>query len=80
MCFTEVHDEADLAAADAVPSGDELAHLAWLDLADARALALPFVTEVVLAEIEEILAVGFDADRPVPYFRQGPDGSRFRLL
>ena len=71
----------DLVAEDAVPSGDELGHLAWLDLATARGLALPFVTEVVLAELEELLVLpGVDPGRPVPYFEQGPDGPRFRLL
>jgi 8-oxo-dGTP pyrophosphatase MutT (NUDIX family) len=71
----------DLAAEDVVPSGEELAHLAWLDLAAARALALPFVTEVVLAELVELLAApAVDPERPVPYFQQGPNGSRFRML
>ena len=37
-------------------SGDELAHLQWLDLAAARALPLPFITEVVLSELEALLA------------------------
>ncbi len=31
---------------------DELSHLHWVPLAEARALDLPFITEVVLAEIE----------------------------
>ncbi|MEM0944788.1 MAG: NUDIX hydrolase [Pseudomonadota bacterium] len=46
---------------------DELSHLSWLTLAEARRLDLPFITEVVLAEIEARL----DPDlppRPVPFF------------
>jgi 8-oxo-dGTP pyrophosphatase MutT (NUDIX family) len=71
----------DLAAEDLVPSGEELGHLAWLDLAAARDLELPFVTEVVLGELEELLAgPELDARRPVPYFWQGADGPRVRLL
>ena len=57
------------------------AHLAWVDLAAARALELPFVTEVVLAELAELLAAPApDSERRVPYFRQGAEGSRFVLL
>jgi len=71
----------DLAAEDLVPSGEELRHLAWLDLAAARALALPFITEVVLAELADILAApAIDRDRPVPYFHHDSRGSFFRLL
>lgn len=71
----------DLAAEDIEPSGEELAHLAWLDLPAARRLVLPFVTEVVLAELEEMLAApGPEPARGVPYFQQGPEGSRFRML
>ncbi|MDT8345188.1 MAG: NUDIX domain-containing protein [Thermohalobaculum sp.] len=53
----------------------ELAHLSWLTLAEARALDLPFITEVVLAEIEARLetpaasAAAAAAARPVPFFR-----------
>lgn len=46
---------------------DELSHLQWLPLADARQLDLPFVTEVVLAEIAGLLRKGMPpAD--VPFF------------
>lgn len=33
---------------------DELSHLHWVPIAEARALALPFITEVVMAEITVI--------------------------
>jgi 8-oxo-dGTP pyrophosphatase MutT (NUDIX family) len=45
----------------------ELLHLSWITLAEARALDLPFITEVVLAEIEARLARP-DPARPAPFF------------
>lgn len=47
---------------------EELSHLHWVRLADARALDLPFITQVVLAEIA---ARATDAAPPdsVPFFR-----------
>ncbi|MEM8842485.1 MAG: DNA mismatch repair protein MutT, partial [Pseudomonadota bacterium] len=48
-------------------ASDELSHLSWLTLAEARRLDLPFITEVVLAEIEARLAPDA-ASRPVPFF------------
>lgn len=46
---------------------DELSHLSWLTLGEARRLDLPFITEVVLAEIEARLRAP-DTIRPVPFF------------
>lgn len=46
---------------------DELSHLSWLSLPDARALDLPFITEVVLAEVEARLKTP-DPARPIPFF------------
>lgn len=54
---------------------DELSHLAWLTLAEARGLDLPFITEVVLAEIEARLRDP-EASRPVPFFHH-EDGKSF---
>jgi 8-oxo-dGTP pyrophosphatase MutT (NUDIX family) len=76
-----------LAEADALAGGHddfagaegELALLQWLDLADARALPLPFITEVVLMELGARLADP-DPARPVPYFRHLAEGSHFRML
>lgn len=46
---------------------DELSHLHWVALQDARNLDLPFITEVVLAELAELSAsVAADAPLPVP--------------
>lgn len=56
---------------------DELSHLHWIGLAEARALDLPFITEVVLAEVTALLAGAeqpgvpfFDNSGPVPTFRR----------
>lgn len=46
---------------------DELSHLHWVPLADARTLDLPFITEVVLAEIAARLRHG--PPDTVPFFR-----------
>lgn len=54
---------------------DELQHLSWLTLADARRLDLPFITEIVLAEVEARLAEPA-ASRPVPFFHHA-DGRSY---
>lgn len=64
---------------DFAGAGGELAHLQWLGLAAARRLPLPFITEVVLAELGPLLADP-DPARPVPFFAQGPDGPAFTML
>ena len=55
----------------------ELSHLHWIGLRDARALDLPFITEVVLAEVSALMAGHpqpgvpfFDNSGPVPTFRR----------
>ena len=52
---------------------DELSHLSWLTVAEARGLDLPFITEVVLAELEARLR---DGARPIPFFYH-EDGKSF---
>ncbi|MGP3697511.1 NUDIX hydrolase [Rhodobacter sp. NSM] len=56
---------------------DELSHLHWLPLGEARRLDLPFITEVVLAEVSALVNGGgeagvpfFDNSGPVPTFRR----------
>ncbi|RED11053.1 NUDIX hydrolase [Pontivivens insulae] len=56
---------------------DELSHLHWVPLADARKLALPFITEIVLSEVEARLRTG---PRPVPFFNHVGERSHFRML
>ncbi len=56
-------------------AADELSHLSWLTVGQARGLDLPFITEVVLAEIEARLRAP-DTPRPVPFFYH-QDGKSF---
>lgn len=44
---------------------DELSHLHWVPLPQARALDLPFITEVVLAELADLIG-GLPPDAPLP--------------
>ena len=54
----------------------ELAHLQWVPLGDARGFPVPFITDLVLAEVQEIWA-DRTARRPVPFFHQSADGPEF---
>lgn len=60
-------DPDDFADAEA-----ELSHLSWLTLEEARRLDLPFITGVVLAEVE--MRLERPEARPIPFFRH--DGTR----
>ncbi len=58
-------------------ASDELSHLHWIGLSEARSLDLPFITEVVLAELAARLSGApdhgvpfFDNSGPVPTFRR----------
>ena len=57
---------------------DELSHLHWIGLKEARALDLPFITEVVLAEVSNILGGG--AQPGVPFFDNALAEPAFRRL
>lgn len=63
---------------------DELSQLCWVPLAEARQLALPFITEVVLAEVGAILATAGDGPlrRPdsVPFFDNRDPEPRFSQI
>ncbi|GFE65414.1 NUDIX hydrolase [Litoreibacter roseus] len=72
---TEIAGDPD----DFTHACDELSHLHWVALSDAPALNLPFVTEVVLAEIAarargEMQAPG------VPFFKNDTTTSQFLRL
>ncbi len=58
---------------------DELSHLQWIPLSEARSFDLPFITEVVLAEVEARVQ---DITPPgsVPYFRNNEEASLFLRL
>ena len=57
---------------------DELSHLHWIGLPEAKALDLPFITEVVLAEVAAHLAGA--PDLGVPFFDNSGDRPLFRRL
>lgn len=57
---------------------EELSHLHWIGLAEARELDLPFITEIVLAEVGGILR---GHDQPgVPFFDNSGPNPAFRRL
>jgi 8-oxo-dGTP pyrophosphatase MutT (NUDIX family) len=64
---------------DFTAASDELAHLQWIALDDVRTFDLPFITEVVLAEIA---ARATDPHPPasVPFFRNDDEESLFLRL
>jgi 8-oxo-dGTP pyrophosphatase MutT (NUDIX family) len=56
----------------------ELQHLRWLTLPLARALDLPFITEVVLAEVAALLTGGHQPG--VPFFDNSGSTPQFRRI
>ena len=58
---------------------DELSHLQWIPLAEARSFDLPFITEVALAEVEADLKNPARNAR-VPYFFNADGRSNFSRL
>lgn len=57
---------------------NELSHLHWVPLAEARRLDLPFITEIVLAELQGIIS-GYDQPG-VPFFDNSGPMPTFRRL
>ena len=57
---------------------EELSHLHWIELAEARRLDLPFITEVVLAEAEAVLHEGHPES--VPFFDNSGTSPVFRRV
>jgi 8-oxo-dGTP pyrophosphatase MutT (NUDIX family) len=60
-------------------ASDELGHLHWAPLASVRQLDLPFITEVVLAEVQALLEAGGTPDS-VPYYHHEGGRSYFDRL
>ncbi|MBC7142521.1 MAG: NUDIX hydrolase [Rhodobacteraceae bacterium] len=60
-------------------ASDELSHLHWVPMAEARRLNLPFITEVVLGEVAALLARG-GAPEAVPFFDNSGSEPVFRRL
>lgn len=58
---------------------DELSHLQWVKLSKAREFDLPFITQVVLAEVAARIA---DPTPPssIPYFHNNDEASLFKRL
>lgn len=71
----ELHGDID----DFSAASDELSSLQWIGLGDARGLDLPFVTEVVLSEVEKRLAAPTNAGQ-VPFFNHDGQRSHFSML
>ncbi|WP_374299231.1 DNA mismatch repair protein MutT [Paracoccus sp. (in: a-proteobacteria)] len=64
---------------------DELSHLHWVPLQEARALDLPFITEVVLAELAELVAdlppgAALPVPDTVPFFDNRTPTPRFSQI
>jgi 8-oxo-dGTP pyrophosphatase MutT (NUDIX family) len=60
-------------------ASDELSHLQWVALSDARRFDMPFITEVVLAEIEA-RAAKVEPPASVPYFKNNDEENLFLHL
>jgi 8-oxo-dGTP pyrophosphatase MutT (NUDIX family) len=68
------NDPDDFSAAS-----DELSHLQWVPLREARRFDMPFITEVVLAEVEARVAETAPPES-VPFFRNDDEESLFLRL
>ncbi|MFV0245742.1 MAG: NUDIX hydrolase [Qingshengfaniella sp.] len=60
-------------------ASDELSALQWVPIARARAFNLPFITEVVLAEVARLIHSG-QPPATVPFFDNSTEESLFRQL
>ncbi|MGJ8604537.1 MAG: NUDIX hydrolase [Marivita sp.] len=60
-------------------ASDELVHLQWIELDKVRAFDLPFITEVVLAEVAA-RAADLNPPASVPFFRNNDEESLFLRL
>jgi len=58
---------------------DELSHLQWIPIQEVRGFNLPFITEVVLAELVKSLP-RIEAPQSVPFFHKGAEEQKFGQL
>ncbi len=72
-------DELKTDVDDFSRASDELSHLQWIPLDDVRRFDLPFITEVVLAEIAGNLP-NLGAPAQVPFFNNSDEESLFQRL
>jgi len=70
-----VHGDLD----DFSAASDELSHLQWVPLAEARGLNLPFITEIVLAEAQAHIE-GEELAASIPFFDNSTSESVFRRI
>ena len=71
------HVQGDLD--DFTHASDELSHLQWVPLDEARRFDLPFITEVVLAEVSK-RATRPEPPESVPFFKNTDEASLFLRL
>lgn len=57
-------------------ASDELSHLQWFSIKEARNLDLPFITEVILAEVETLIE-DLNCPSSVPFFNNSTEKSEF---
>ena len=60
-------------------ASDELSHLQWVDLEEARSFDMPFITEVVLSEVQK-RATRMDPPDSVPFFKNNEEYNLFIRL
>lgn len=60
-------------------ASDELSHLQWVPLGQARTFDMPFITEVVLSEVQARIS-GTRTPSSVPFFKNDDEESLFRRL
>ena len=60
-------------------ASDELSHLQWIGLKEARSFDLPFITEVVLAEIQAQMPSLTPPDA-IPFFKNDDEAGWFKRL
>lgn len=61
-------------------ASDELSDLQWVPLPEVRNFDLPFITQVVLAEVATLIRRGGVAPEDVPFFYNDDEESLFRRL
>ncbi len=66
--------------ADFSRASDELSHLQWVSVRRARDLDLPFITEVVLAEVGRLVGRGGPPEGGVPFFDNSGPTPLFRRI
>lgn len=60
-------------------ASDELSHLQWVELEQARSFDMPFITEVVLSEVQK-RATSTQPPASVPFFRNNDEENLFLRL